>query len=85
MLSIRFAHLCSYLVFAALVAKKLEGDRHVYSSHKLVDLLLIHSQRNPPVEWKYAQYPGSFKTCLQQMVSEGYTGACSARAFYIRI
>jgi hypothetical protein len=35
--------------------------------------------------WKYAQFPGSFKTCLQQMVGEGYTGACDARHFHIPI
>ncbi|KAF7369621.1 hypothetical protein MVEN_00292900 [Mycena venus] len=27
----------------------------------------------PPFEWKFAQHPDSFKSCLQQMVGDGYT------------
>lgn len=59
---------------AALVVKQVKGDRYIYSRHILVALLLTEAQSTPPVEWKYAKYPGSFKTCLQQMVLEGYTG-----------
>jgi hypothetical protein len=75
----------SNVVFVALVVKKVPNDPYVDPCHEPMNLMLTESPRNPPIEWKYAQFPGSFKTCLQQMVSEGYTGVCDAFPFYILI
>jgi hypothetical protein len=34
----------------------------------------IENDPNPPIEWTYVRSPDSFKTCLQQMVGDGYDG-----------
>jgi hypothetical protein len=34
----------------------------------------IENDPNPPIEWTYVCSPDSFKTCLQQMVGDGYDG-----------
>lgn len=73
------------MMCTALVVKQVKGDRYIYSRHIFVALLLTEAQSTSPVEWKYAKYPGSFKTCLQQMVLEGYTGVCGGHHFYVLI
>jgi hypothetical protein len=34
----------------------------------------VKDDPNLPVQWTYVQRPDSFKSCLQQMVGDGYTG-----------
>ncbi|KAI0804789.1 hypothetical protein BC629DRAFT_1591020 [Irpex lacteus] len=49
------------------------------------DFSLINTDDDVPYNWQYAKFPGSFKTCLMQMVNEGYTAFGTAHQSMTRI
>ncbi|KAK7054741.1 hypothetical protein VNI00_003204 [Paramarasmius palmivorus] len=48
------------------------------------DFSLVNAD-DPQYQWKYATHPGSFKACLMQMVSDGYTAFGTADNSMTRI
>ncbi|KAI0701085.1 hypothetical protein BC835DRAFT_1442546 [Cytidiella melzeri] len=49
------------------------------------DFSLVNTDDAVPYTWKYASRPGSFKSCLMQMVTEGYTSFGTAHKSMTRI